>query len=185
MIETEKDSIMETTINSSDNIITRSYEEYHQVILNYITYRITHRYEAEDLTQETFLQAYKSLYKFRGECEVFTWLAAIGKHTYFKYLKKKRLHLDAANLDLVAQNYLKGDVSPEEHVSQKDIEKGVRKVVEDIPNKYRDVLDLRVYAELPFSQVAQILRISENSAKVIYFRAKKMLMEVLKDELEM
>ena len=49
----------------------------------------------------------------------------------------------------------------------------------------RDVVVLRVYAELPFSQVAQILRISENSAKVIYFRAKKMLMEVLKDELEM
>ena len=77
------------------------------------------------------------------------------------------------------------DVSPEERVSQKDIEKAVRKVVEDIPKKYRDVVVLRVYAELPFSQVAQILRISENSAKVIYFRAKKMLMEVLKDELEM
>lgn len=139
---------------------------------------------AEDLTQETFLQAYKSLYKFRGECEVFTWLAAIGKHTYFKYLKKKRLHLDAANLDLVAQNYLKGDVSPEEHVSQKDIEKAVRKVVEDIPKKYRDVVVLRIYAELPFRRLHRYSG-SENSAKVIYFRAKKMLMEVLKDELEM
>ena len=42
---------METTAYTSDNIITRSYEEYHQVILNYITYRIAHRYEAEDLTQ--------------------------------------------------------------------------------------------------------------------------------------
>ena len=100
-------------------------------------------------------------------------------------IRGEDLKMDAANLDLVAQNYLKGDVSPEEHVSQKDIEKAVRKVVEDIPKKYRDVVVLRVYAELPFSQVAQILRISENSAKVIYFRAKKMLMEVLKDELEM
>ena len=35
---------METTANISDNIITRSYEEYYQVILTYITYRITHRY---------------------------------------------------------------------------------------------------------------------------------------------
>lgn len=43
---------METTAYTSDNIITRSYEEYHQVILNYITYRIAHRYEAEDLTQD-------------------------------------------------------------------------------------------------------------------------------------
>ena len=152
------------------------YRDYYQKVYAFLNRMCADGDLAEDLTQETFLQAYKSLYKFRGECEVFT---------YFKYLKKKRLHLDAANLDLVAQNYLKGDVSPEEHVSQKDIEKAVRKVVEDIPKKYRDVVVLRVYAELPFSQVAQILRISENSAKVIYFRAKKMLMEVLKDELEM
>ena len=145
------------------------YRDYYQKVYAFLNRMCADGDLAEDLTQETFLQAYKSLYKFRGECEVFTWLAAIGKHTYFKYLKKKRLHLDAANLDLVAQNYLKGDVSPEE----------------DIPKKYRDVVVLRVYAELPFSQVAQILRISENSAKVIYFRAKKMLMEVLKDELEM
>ena len=46
---------METTAYTSDNIITRSYEEYHQVILNYITYRIAHRYEAEDLTQDVFV----------------------------------------------------------------------------------------------------------------------------------
>ena len=56
VIKTEKDSIMETTAYTSDNIITRSYEEYHQVILNYITYRIAHRYEAEDLTQDVFVR---------------------------------------------------------------------------------------------------------------------------------
>ena len=43
---------METIANTYDDIITRSYEEYYQVILTYITYRITHRYEAEDLTQD-------------------------------------------------------------------------------------------------------------------------------------
>ena len=105
------------------------YRDYYQKVYAFLNRMCADGDLAEDLTQETFLQAYKSLYKFRGECEVFTWLAAIGKHTYFKYLKKKRLHLDAANLDLVAQNYLKGDVSPEEHVSQKDIEKAVRKVL--------------------------------------------------------
>ena len=40
---------METIANTYNDIITRSYEEYYQVILTYITYRITHRYEAEDL----------------------------------------------------------------------------------------------------------------------------------------
>lgn len=161
------------------------YREYYQKVYAFL-YRLCADPDlAEDLTQETFLQAYKSFHKFRGDCEVFTWLAAIGKHTYFKYLKKKKLHLDAANLELVAQSYLQNEDSPEEHIRRKDVEKAVRKVVENIPKKYRDVVLLRIYAELPFSQIAQSLKISESSAKVIYFRAKKMLMEVLKDELEM
>ena len=64
MIKTEKDSIMETITNTSDNIITNSYKEYHQVILTYITYRITHRYEAEDLAQEVFVRLLD--YKHKG-----------------------------------------------------------------------------------------------------------------------
>lgn len=161
------------------------YREYYQKVYAFLYRLCADATVAEDLTQETFLQAYQSFHKFRGDCEVFTWLAAIGKHTYFKYLKKKKLHLDAANLELVAQSYLQNEDSPEEHIHKKDIEKAVRKIVENIPKKYRDVVLLRIYAELPFSQIAQSLKISESSAKVIYFRAKKMLMEVLKDELEM
>ena len=161
------------------------YREYYQKVYGFL-YRLCADADlAEDLTQETFLQAYRSFHKFRGDCEVFTWLAAIGKYVYFKYLKKKKLQLDAANLELVAKSYMEGDVNPEEHIHKKDVEEAVRKVVENIPQKYRDVVLLRIYAELPFSQIAQILKISESSAKVIYFRAKKMLMEVLKHELEM
>ena len=161
------------------------YREYYQKVYAFLYRLCTDHDLAEDLTQETFLQAYKSFHKFRGDCEVFTWLAAIGKHVYFKYLKKKKLNLDAANLELVAQSYLSGDDSPEEYVHKKDVEEAVRKIVNTIPKKYRDVVLLRIYAELPFSQIAQVLKISESSAKVIYFRAKKMLMEVLQNELEM
>ena len=92
------------------------YQEYYQKVYAFLYRLCADANLAEDLTQETFLQAYKSFHKFRGDCEVFTWLAAIGKHVYFKYLKKKKLHLDAANLELVTQSYMRGDVTPEEHV---------------------------------------------------------------------
>lgn len=137
---------------------------------------------AEDLAQETFLQAYMSFHRFRGECEVFTWLASIGKHVYFKYLKRNKLHLDSANLDLVVNTYYTQNADPEEYFHKKYVEKAVRAMVKEIPKKYRDVVLLRIYAELPFSQIALALKISENSAKVIFFRAKKKMMEVLKDE---
>lgn len=161
------------------------YREYYGQIYGFIYRMCADAGLAEDLTQETFLQAYTSFHRFRGDCEVFTWLAAIAKHTYFKYLKKNKLHLDAANLELVVESYCAGADGPEEYMHKQFVEKAVRDVVESIPKKYRDVVILRVYAELPFSQIALILKISENSAKVVFFRAKKLLMEVLKRELEM
>ena len=63
-------SIMETITNTSDNIITNSYKEYRQVILTYITYRITHRYEAEDLAQDVFVRLldYKQMLRPDTRC---------------------------------------------------------------------------------------------------------------------
>jgi len=161
------------------------YTEYYDKVY-YFLYRLCADGDlAEDLTQETFLQAFTSFHRFRGDCELFTWLASIGKHVYFKYLKKNKLDLASANLELVVNTYCGGCIDPEEHMRKKYVKKAVRSIVEGIPKKYRDVVLLRIYAELSFSQIALVLKISENSAKVIYFRAKKMLMEVLKREFEL
>ena len=51
------------------------YRDYYQKVYAFLNRMCADGDLAEDLTQETFLQAYKSLYKFRGECEVFTGLA--------------------------------------------------------------------------------------------------------------
>ncbi len=138
---------------------------------------------AEELTQETFFQAFRSFYRFRGDSELFTWLASIAKHTFFAYLRKNRIQLECINIDFVTDAlYEDSENGPEETVQKKITAEKIRSMVGNIPEKYRDVVMLRLYAELPFSQVAAALKISENSAKVIFHRAKKMLMEELKHE---
>lgn len=138
---------------------------------------------AEELTQETFFQAFRSFHRFRGDSELFTWLASIAKHTFYAYLRKNRMHLESINIDLVTDAVCEdAENGPEETVQKKMTAEAVRSLISKIPDKYRDVVMLRLYAELPFSQVAAALKISENSAKVIYHRAKKMLMEELKHE---
>jgi len=138
---------------------------------------------AEELTQETFFQAFRSFYRFRGESELFTWLASIAKHTFFAYLRKNRRQLECINLELVTDALCEDEENgPEETVQKKMTAETVRSLIRNIPEKYRDVVMLRLYAELPFSQVAAALKISENSAKVIFHRAKKMLTEELKHE---
>ena len=94
---------METTINSSDNIITRSYEEYHQVILNYITYRITHRYEAEDLTQDVFVRLLDYKQMLRPDTVKY-FLFTIARNIVTDYIRRyyKKQEIDSYLYDFTA-----------------------------------------------------------------------------------
>ncbi|MDD4699551.1 MAG: sigma-70 family RNA polymerase sigma factor [Oscillospiraceae bacterium] len=162
------------------------YNEYFPRVYSFLYKLCKDSMLTEELTQETFYQAFKSFHRFRGKSEIFTWLAAIAKHTYYKYLKKNKLGLDAISIDLVTDFYRANTLgNPQEDLQKKFVTESIQTIVGKIPEKYRDVVMLRIYAEMPFSQVALALGISESSAKVIYFRAKKKLMEELNDEFDM
>lgn len=159
------------------------YNEYFSRVYSFLYKLCSDPLLAEELTQETFYQAFKSFYRFRGNSEIFTWLAAIAKHTYYRHLKKNKLGMEAISIDLVADMFCASEFdNPEEVLQKKSVNEAVLNVINKIPQKYKDVVMLRIYAEMPFSQVAAALNISESSAKVIFFRAKKILLEELKNE---
>jgi len=140
---------------------------------------------SEDLAQETFLRAFESFERFDGSCEIYTWLISIAKHVYYKYLKKNKMMLQSSNLDVIIDTYqtLNTDENPPEAFDRKLMRDAIIKVIGKLPEKYRDVVILRIYGEMNFSQVGFALGISENSAKVIYCRAKKMLKEEFENEI--
>lgn len=137
----------------------------------------------EDLTQETFYQAFISLHRYKGSSDMFTYIASIAKHLYFKHLKKNK-HLDEySDLDDISE-YITDDgaLNPEYIYEQQTERKKVRELVEVLPEKYRDIILYRVYAEMTFAQAAEAMNITDNSAKVLFHRAKKKLSEELKNE---
>ncbi len=139
---------------------------------------------AEELTNETFYQAFLSFRKFRGDSKVFTWLASIAKHTYYKYLRKNKKQ--TISLDQMSDGFVVAAADlPETYTLNGEIQAAVKQNIAKMPQKYRDVIVLRTYTQMPFSEIAKTLRISENSAKVLYFRAKKMLSEDLKNEFDL
>ena len=137
---------------------------------------------SEELTQECFYQAFISFHRYNGTCEIFTWLCAIAKNTYFKYLRRHRVVI--TDYSLLADELSDESDTPEAAALRADVSEQVRAVIDKLKPKYRDVVILRTYASLSFAQVAKILGISENSAKVIYFRAKNMIREEMKNEIE-
>ncbi len=159
------------------------YKEYFPRIYAFL-YKLTEQRDlAEELTQETFYQAFVSFHRFRGDSDVFTWLASIAKHTYYRYLRKNKYHIDSISTEQIADIYF-GEQSErlEEAVERQLQLESIRKTLKDLPDKYRDVTILRIYADMSFAQIGKALQISENSARVIYHRAKKLMLEAIQNE---
>ncbi len=136
---------------------------------------------AEELTQDTFCEAFRCYHKFNAQSTITTWLCAIGKNLWFQYLRKHKNTI--IDYDILS-NTVSDDSSsdPMECAERSERSDMIRYAIAQLKPKYRDVVWLRSVAELPFSKVALLLGISENSAKVLFFRAKNQLKEMLKDE---
>ena len=73
-----------------ENDIDKLYKDYARKVHSYLFYLCKDNHMADDLTQETFYQAMKSIDKFRGECKVSVWLCQIAKHLWFKEVEKRK-----------------------------------------------------------------------------------------------
>ncbi len=136
---------------------------------------------AEELTQETFFEAFRCFYRYNATCTIYTWLCAIGKNIWFHYLRKHKntaLDLEAFGETLCDDE----DCSPEAYAERSEKSDMIRKALDTLRPRYREIIWLRGVSDLPFSQIAQIMDITENSAKVLYFRAKNQIKEKLSNE---
>jgi RNA polymerase sigma factor (sigma-70 family) len=152
------------------------YSLYHRQLLKYLFYLSKDYGLAEELLQETFYQAMKSVHRYRGDSKVSTWLYQIAKNTYSNYIKKnKKIQLDGDErfLDIADAN------TPEGILNQKQTKIEILKAIAELKEPYRDVVILRAVNELSFRQVGEILNQSENWAKVTFYRGKLKLQEIL------
>lgn len=155
------------------------YKEYYPRVYAFLYKLCRDKEMTEEMTQDTFYELYKSLYKYNGTCQFFTFVAAIAKNVYYKYVRKKKI--EYIDIELVKEIADMRD-TPEEACLRSMRSKQIRACIEKLPKNYRDVVLLRVYADLTFPDIADILGISVSGAKVIFHRAKKIISEELTDE---
>lgn len=122
---------------------------------------------AEEITQESFFKAMERLDKFRGETRLFVWLCQIAKNTYFTYAKKQKRHVSDEGLDTMADKDL------EEAFFDRETADRALHLLHGLGEPYKEVFTLRVYGQLPFSQIGQLFGKSDSWARLIYYRAKQ------------
>lgn len=154
--------------------IDEVYREYFTDVYKYLVSLCRNESLAEELTQDTFFRALKSLDRFKGECSVYTWLCQIGKNAYFTYLKKHRRQQAEVEADIASA----GDVS--EDFLKKDEALRLHRLIHALPEPYKEVFSLRTFGELAFRQIGELFGKSESWARVTYHRAKLKIREGIK-----
>jgi RNA polymerase sigma-70 factor (ECF subfamily) len=146
-------------------------------------WRVVRRYikndaDAADVTQQVFVRAYRGLGAFRGAASVRSWLVRIAINCALSWLRDHRREQPAE----IAE-----DALVEAHAGPARIAEGqdgarLRAAIARLPPKQRLVLELRVFDDLSFKEVAVLASCSENTAKVNFHYAVKRLRDILGDD---
>lgn len=130
---------------------------------------------AEEVAQETFFKAMQHIDKFNGTCKLYVWLCQIAKNTYFSLCKKqKRIISDMYigqpdTVNTLESDYFDKDTAKQLHVS-----------LHNLNEPYKEVFTLRIFGELPFSQIGELFGKNDSWARLIFYRAKNQLREAMK-----
>ncbi|MGN7476570.1 sigma-70 family RNA polymerase sigma factor [Solibacillus silvestris] len=128
---------------------------------------------AEDLAQETFLRYFEALPKFRGDASIKTFLFRIAvniSHNYITSWKYKKIHITT-----FFQKLLMSADTPESQLLKKTESQQLVAAIEELPTKYKDVIVLFHFAELPLQEVGRALKLPVNTVKTRLRRARQML----------
>lgn len=184
---TEEGAPVSRAADDEDRLLT--FEEivskYEKKIFNLILRQIGDREEAEDLTQETFLNAYKSFSTFRGDCKVHTWLCQIALNqckNRFRQRDRRRI-VEGPSLDAPTGpeetvrplEVADWEQSPQDVLIRRETYRYVLKAIDSLPDEYRQVIILCDLQHLTYLQIAEITALSLEAVKTRIHRGRLML----------
>ena len=130
---------------------------------------------AEEITQDVFFKAMTAKHSFDQKSGELTWLCSIAKHLTMDEFRRNQKVTD---LDEAAVS--DNQNSPETTVEEQETTLQIHLILHDLQEPYKEVFQLRVFGELPFSQIGYIFGKTENWARVTYHRARLKIQERMK-----
>jgi RNA polymerase sigma-70 factor (ECF subfamily) len=158
-----------------DEIVVR-----HRRAIYQICFRFVNNHEdASDLTQETFVRAWKGLASFKGQAALSTWLYRIAVNVCLNRVSARRLKVEPLESDRF--------VDPAAELPGTDLIReqradAVRRAIAELPEKQRATLILRAYHEMPHQEIAEVLGSSVGAVKANFFHALANLKKILGSE---
>lgn len=155
------------------------YQLYFKDVYFYVRSMTTEVNVAEEIAQEAFAKALKSIDSYDGSKDIRAWLFTIAKNTYRTYCKKQRIYISESGLEQQPNpdSYFTEQIEDEERAFQ------IHRYLHGMKEPYKEVFSLRVFGELSFEKIGMIFGKSSGWARVTYHRARKQIIEYM-EELE-
>lgn len=134
---------------------------------------------ADEIVQEVFCKVYESLREFRGESGFYTWLYRITVNASLNALRRQRVR-DFFRIDELLEQQDSGSETPDDIVERNEQRTLIEEAIEKLPEKQKAVFILRYYDEMPYEEIATILKTSVGGLKANYFHAVKKIGAYLK-----
>ena len=155
----------------------RVYTEYFKDVYLYLRSLSANEDTAEELTQEVFSKALKSLNRFDGSKDIRAWLFTIAKNTYFTLCRRQKLFISEELTEPIPDRR----VQFTEHLEDEAQAFQIHQFLHNMKDPYKEVFSLRVFGELSFEKIAMLFGKSPGWARVTYHRARKQIIAYMED----
>lgn len=166
----------ESTRVSAFNAMVKKYQE---KLYWHIRRMVINHDDANDVLQNVLIKVWKSLENFREDSQLYTWLYRIATNECLTFLDQQKRR--EANSFEEVEEMLSNKVKAEPGFDVQKIEWKLQLAIQALPEKQRQVFNLRYYDEMPYEKMSAILHTSEGALKASYHHAAKKIEEFLKN----
>lgn len=161
-------------------------KRYSKILANLIRKMIKDEDDVADLVQETFIKAFNSLSSFKFEYSFSSWLYRIASNNCIDFIRKKKFNTFSINAesnksdDSLLIEIEDTDKTIDNKLIEQERYEIIKKAVDELPEKFREIISLRHFEELDYSEIAKKLDMPLGTVKATLFRARKILQLKLK-----
>lgn len=184
----EDDVLVKKAKGGDEKAYKKLVDKYERALYFHILKMVKDREQVEDLVQEAFVKAFDNLNTYSNSYAFSTWLYRIATNNTIDYLRKKKLKTLSIDKPMKTKDGEMEMQLPDESAStdrdiiKKQRQQIVQNAIDDLPKKYRKVIELRHMEEKSYQEISEILDKPLGTVKAHIFRARELLYKALKDK---
>lgn len=171
-------------LNGDTNAFTVLVDRYKDLVYTLSMRMMKNREEAEEVSQDTFIKAYKSLNRFKGDSKFSTWIYRVAYNTCLDRLKKNKRQQYTVAIDEYTEHQVKTLDNALDKIEEQEKQQAIKNCLEMLPSEDSFILTLYYFEELSLDEISKITSLKPNNVKVKLFRSRKKLATILKHQLE-